>query len=304
MKNEGKGKLKYIGVVVVLAFLACTYLASATTVITDIQMIIGNVTVGPDKIQVGNTTIGEESINTTDVNASGDLEVAGNITGGSPVKIKGGLTVRDGNVGIGTTSPGEKLTVAGTIESTSGGIKFPDGSVQTAAMTDDIESLNISQWSIFLELEGGIQGAIEGSCEIPGREGTIIVYQLNHGISVPYDPQLGLPTGQRLHRPMKIVKEFDRSSPKLYQALCTGEQLTATLKFYRIDSTGMEEHYFTIKLEDGFIVSVSAFMPSTLEAQNQHYGHMEEVSFTYRRIIWTWEPDGIEYEDNWAAPVA
>jgi len=38
-----------------------------------------------------------------------------------------------GNVGIGTTSPGSKLTVAGTIESTSGGIKFPDGTTQTTA---------------------------------------------------------------------------------------------------------------------------------------------------------------------------
>lgn len=38
-----------------------------------------------------------------------------------------------GRVGIGTTTPGSKLTVAGTIETTSGGIKFPNGSVQTVA---------------------------------------------------------------------------------------------------------------------------------------------------------------------------
>ncbi len=38
-----------------------------------------------------------------------------------------------GNVGIGTAVPGQKLTVAGTIESTSGGFKFPDGSLQTTA---------------------------------------------------------------------------------------------------------------------------------------------------------------------------
>jgi hypothetical protein len=38
-----------------------------------------------------------------------------------------------GNVGIGTTGPGSKLTVAGVIESTTGGIKFPDASVQTTA---------------------------------------------------------------------------------------------------------------------------------------------------------------------------
>lgn len=45
-----------------------------------------------------------------------------------------------GNVGIGTTSPGQKLTVAGTIESTSGGIKFPDGTTQTTAVSAGIPS--------------------------------------------------------------------------------------------------------------------------------------------------------------------
>jgi hypothetical protein len=38
-----------------------------------------------------------------------------------------------GNVGIGTASPGQKLTVAGTIETTSGGVKFPDSTTQTTA---------------------------------------------------------------------------------------------------------------------------------------------------------------------------
>ena len=38
-----------------------------------------------------------------------------------------------GDVGIGTSTPGQKLTVTGTIESTSGGFKFPDGSTQSSA---------------------------------------------------------------------------------------------------------------------------------------------------------------------------
>jgi hypothetical protein len=43
-----------------------------------------------------------------------------------------------GNVGIGTTSPGQKLVAAGTIESTSGGFKFPDGTTQTTAASGGI----------------------------------------------------------------------------------------------------------------------------------------------------------------------
>ncbi len=39
------------------------------------------------------------------------------------------------NVGIKTNQPNSPLTVAGTIESTTGGIKFPDGTVQTTAAT-------------------------------------------------------------------------------------------------------------------------------------------------------------------------
>ena len=40
-----------------------------------------------------------------------------------------------GGVGIGTNAPSSPLTVAGVIESTSGGIKFPDATVQTTAAT-------------------------------------------------------------------------------------------------------------------------------------------------------------------------
>ncbi len=36
-------------------------------------------------------------------------------------------------VGVGTASPGQTLSVAGTIESTTGGFKFPDGTTQSSA---------------------------------------------------------------------------------------------------------------------------------------------------------------------------
>jgi hypothetical protein len=48
----------------------------------------------------------------------------------------------NGNVGIGTTLPGQKLSVSGTIESTTGGFKFPDGTTQTTAAAG-----GASQWT-------------------------------------------------------------------------------------------------------------------------------------------------------------
>jgi hypothetical protein len=47
------------------------------------------------------------------------------------------LTVQaGGNVGVGSTSPGQMLTVAGTIQSTSGGVMYPDGTTQNTGWVD------------------------------------------------------------------------------------------------------------------------------------------------------------------------
>lgn len=64
------------------------------------------------------------------------------VTGGTTTAPTTKMVVSSiGNVGIGVTSPAAKLAVngniaaAGTIQSTSGGIKFPDGTTQTTAAT-------------------------------------------------------------------------------------------------------------------------------------------------------------------------
>jgi type VI secretion system secreted protein Hcp len=152
-------------------------------------------------------------------------------------------------------------------------------------------------------VEGIRQGPIEGSCDMQGREGSMLVQEFKHTVNIPSDPQSGLPTGKRVHRAFEITKFYDKASPKLYQALVTGERLSKVqVKWYRITPGGTEEHYFTHTLEDAIIIDVSPYMPNCLDSQTEQYQHMETVKFTYRKIIWTWEPEGIESEDDWKVP--
>ncbi len=154
----------------------------------------------------------------------------------------------------------------------------------------------------YLKVTAKDQGEIKGDCTQSGREDLILVYSIDHAVEIPRDTHTGLPTGSRMHKPFQIVKHKDLSSPKLFQACCRGEQVETELKFYRITDAGKEEHYFTIKLEEAIIVEMQEYNPITFLEENKPYKDMETVSFTYSKIIWTYEPDGIETEDSWKTP--
>ena len=155
----------------------------------------------------------------------------------------------------------------------------------------------------YLTLKGKNQGEIKGSCPISGHEESILVQAFNHEVSIPTNIQTGAPTGPRAHQSFTITKEYDKSSPKLYQALTSGEHMdTVKIELYRINPKGTEEHYFTTTLNDALIVSIKPWMQNALDPAAKNYTHMEDVSFTYRKINWQWVPDGIESEDDWNVP--
>ncbi|MFQ5773105.1 MAG: Hcp family type VI secretion system effector [Kiloniellaceae bacterium] len=166
----------------------------------------------------------------------------------------------------------------------------------------------------YMTIEGTTQGNITqgaftedsvGNIWQEGHEDEILVQAFKHNVMIPRDPQSGQPSGQRVHQPVSVTKVFDKSSPLLYNALCSGELLpNVEIKWYRTAGTGTQEHYFTIKLEDAVIVDIQGQMPNCQDPGNQSFTHLEEVSFSYRKITWNHEVAGTSGSDDWRAPVA
>jgi hypothetical protein len=84
-----------------------------------------------------------------------------------------------GNIGIGTTSPGQRLTVAGVIESTTGGVRFPDGTTQTTAASGGptlsaIASGSLSDGSTVVVNADGTVSVVAGATQAIG---TAVVFE-------------------------------------------------------------------------------------------------------------------------------
>jgi len=159
-------------------------------------------------------------------------------------------------------------------------------------------ALNIHLW-----IRGTSQGEIQGDSTVTSmdREGTIEAFDFEHTVQVPPETSGMAATGERSHSPIKIRKRIDRSSPLLHQALCNNEELEVTIKFYRPNPAGdgTTEQFYTIQLQQGRISSIKTISPNTIDENTASNPAMEEVSFVFGTIRWTYEPVGIEAEDQW-----
>jgi len=157
----------------------------------------------------------------------------------------------------------------------------------------------------YLSLKGQKQGVIKGSVTQKGREGKIMVIAVSHEITSPRDPASGLPTGKRQHKPFVITKELDKSSPLLYNVLCSNENLTEfKLQFWTPKGTagagtGAEVQHYTVELTNAKIVDIRFVMLNNKNPELMRYAEYEEIAFTYQKIVWTWVDGSIMSSDDW-----
>lgn len=145
----------------------------------------------------------------------------------------------------------------------------------------------------YLKLKGQKQGDIKGSVTQKGREGRISVIAVSHTILSPRDPASGLPTGKRMHKPLVITKQLDRSTPLLNSALVNNENLPEALfSVFEPNLQGGEALVYTIKMTNANIASI--------QVRTDADGKLvEDITFVYQKIEWSWVAGGITASDDW-----
>ncbi|MCI3945323.1 type VI secretion system tube protein Hcp [Pseudomonas syringae] len=163
----------------------------------------------------------------------------------------------------------------------------------------------------YLSITGTTQGLItEGASAADSIGGTglsdhndqSMILAFTHEIIVPYNPHSGDNTGPHINKAVCITKVFDKASPLLSNALAKGELLQEVkIEWYRTAGTGKQERYYTTTLTDAKIVGIKDYMPNCQDPANAHFTHLQDVHFSYAKIVWSHTEANTTGSYNWSA---
>jgi type VI secretion system secreted protein Hcp len=133
----------------------------------------------------------------------------------------------------------------------------------------------------YMKIDGVKQGPFKGEVKRSGGTQWISIVAIEHGIESPRDAATGQASGKRQHKPIKITKETDASSPQLARAAAGRETLReVVIEFVRTGPKGGEQVYQTITLTNALLTSVQRAQGRASKEPRPH----EELTFTYQKI--------------------
>jgi type VI secretion system secreted protein Hcp len=132
------------------------------------------------------------------------------------------------------------------------------------------------------------------------RQDSIEVLEYEQNVNTAREASSGMATGRRTYDPVKILKRIDKASPLIAKALTLNQKIDGVFKFFRPapSGDGTTQQFFTVEIKDGRVAHQKQFLP---EKEGEH--PLEEVSFTFHTIKWTFTDGGIEHEDTWGKPL-
>jgi type VI secretion system secreted protein Hcp len=150
-----------------------------------------------------------------------------------------------------------------------------------------------------LRIDGNdVQG--ESSIQSLDREDTIECSSFRYGFKIDFDPATLRMSGARQHKAVIIQKKIDKTTPLLIKAFCRQELMDeANFMFFRPSpwGDGTEEMFYTVRLENGYVARVKQLSQDNIVGGEAAPPMMEEVTFAFRRITWTYEINGATCQD-------
>jgi type VI secretion system secreted protein Hcp len=143
----------------------------------------------------------------------------------------------------------------------------------------------------------------ESTQESLGRKDTIECLFYSQSVVTAREAGSGMATGRRQYEPLLIRKRLDKSSPLLAKALVENAVIEGTFKFFRPSpkGDGTTQQFYTVVIKQGRIASLKQFVPDTIVPSSSTEPPMEEVTFVFHSINWTFTDGGITHEDTWSA---
>jgi type VI secretion system secreted protein Hcp len=170
-------------------------------------------------------------------------------------------------------------------------------SVVTAALCLGFASAALAEPDAFMRIKGK-SGDIKGGATQKGREGMIVVHALEQNVVMPVDASSGMAAGRRVHKPIVITKNVDKSSAPLHLALSRDEVLSeVTIQFFEVGRDGMERNHYTIVLKNARITGLRHVMPDNNKPDLARLPAYEELTLVYESITWTWHDGGLTATD-------
>jgi type VI secretion system secreted protein Hcp len=143
----------------------------------------------------------------------------------------------------------------------------------------------------------------ESTQESLGRKDSIECVYYEQGVITAREAGSGMATGRRQYEPLLVRKRIDKSSPLLMKALVENAKMDGTFKFFRPNpkGDGTTQQFYTVDIKDGRIASVKQVVPDTIVPASSTEPPLEEVTFVFHTIKWTYTDGGVSHEDTWSA---
>ena len=153
---------------------------------------------------------------------------------------------------------------------------------------------------LYLKSNGAdIQG--ESTQRSLGRENSIECVYYEQEVMTAREAGSGMATGRRQYKPLTIRKRIDKSTPLIAKALVENQKIDAKFKFFRPNPTGdgTTEQFYTVEIKQGRVAHQKQFVPDTIVPATATDPALEEVSFVFHTISWTYTNGGVTHEDTW-----